>query len=97
TPEQEIPEESIPQLLPYLFTARIRDTLSREIPIGPVETQIPGGGAMNLPAIMDAFKQKKDLEYLTLEIVGTHTSTDGEYVDGIVQTSYDHLSPLAER
>src|SRR5262249_43517581 len=29
TPEQETPEESIPSLLPYLFTARIRDTLNR--------------------------------------------------------------------
>src|SRR5690348_7172675 len=42
TPEQEIPEETIPRLLPYLFTARIRDTKGRETPIGPVENQIPG-------------------------------------------------------
>ena len=94
TPEQEIPEETIPQLLPYLFTARIRDTKGRELPIGPVETQIPGGGSMNLTAIVGAIKQKPGLEWLTLEIVGTHTSTDAEYVDGIVQSCYDRLSKL---
>ncbi|HLH80459.1 MAG TPA: sugar phosphate isomerase/epimerase, partial [Chthonomonas sp.] len=52
TPEQENPEETIPSLLPYLCTARIRDTKGREKPIGSVEDQIPGGGAMNLPAII---------------------------------------------
>ncbi len=96
TPEQEIPEESIPKLLPFLFTARIRDTLNREGSPGPVENQIPGGGAMNLPGIVDAFKQKPDLEYLTLEIVGSHTSTDAEYVNGIVQTCYQKLAPLVD-
>lgn len=94
TPEQEMPEETIPLLLPYLLTARIRDTKGREIPIGPVENQIPGGGAMNLPAIVSAFKQNPDLDYLTLEIVGTHTSQDRGYVDSVVQTCYDKLLPL---
>src|SRR5205807_10319791 len=91
TPEQETPEETIPSLLPYLFTARIRDTKGRETPIGPVENQIPGGGAMNLPAVIEVFKRKPGLEYITLEIVGTHTSTDHAYVDRIVQTCYDKL------
>jgi sugar phosphate isomerase/epimerase len=94
TPEHEIPEATIPSLLPYLYTARIRDTLGREVPIGPVDNQIPGGGAMNLPAIVDVFKRKKDLKYLTLEIVGSHTSKDAGYVDGIVKTCYDRLQPL---
>jgi sugar phosphate isomerase/epimerase len=67
----EDPEETIPMLLPHLFSARVRDTLSRETPIGPVETQVPGGGAMDLQGICDAFYQKKDLRFLTLEIVGT--------------------------
>jgi sugar phosphate isomerase/epimerase len=96
TPDLEIPEETIPQLLPYLFTARIRDTKGREIPIGPVENQIPGGGAMNLPAVINVFKQKPGLNYITLEIVGSHGSTDAAYVDGIVQTCYDKLAPLVE-
>jgi sugar phosphate isomerase/epimerase len=94
TPEHEIPEETIPQLLPYLFTARIRDTKGREIPIGPVENQIPGGGAMNLPAVIEVFKQKAGLEYLTLEIVGTHSSTDSGHVDEVVKACYAKLAPL---
>lgn len=94
TPEQEVPEETIPQLLPYLFTARIRDTKGREIPIGPVENQLPGGGAMNLPAVIDVFKRKAGLQYITLEIVGTHSSTDSAYVNGIVKTCCDILAPL---
>jgi sugar phosphate isomerase/epimerase len=94
TPELETPEESIPKLLPYLLTARIRDTLGRETPIGPVETQIPGGGAMNLSAIVDAFKQKEDLLFLTLEIVGTHTSADIEVPTAVAKTCFERLSPL---
>jgi sugar phosphate isomerase/epimerase len=96
TPEQEIPEQTIPELLPYLLTARIRDTKGREIPIGPVENQIPGGGAMNLPAVIEVFKRKPGLEYVTLEIVGTHNSTDADYVDGVVRTCYEKLAPMVE-
>jgi sugar phosphate isomerase/epimerase len=94
TPEREIPEETIPKLLSYLFTARIRDTLARETSIGAVETQIPGGGALNLPAIVDAFKQKPGLEFLTLEIVGTHTSADADYVNSVARQSFDKLIGL---
>lgn len=96
TPEHEMPEETIPHLLPYLFTARIRDTKGREIPIGPVENQIPGGGAMNLPAVIEVFKKKAGLEYITLEIVGSHGSTDADYVNGIVRTCFEKLQPLVE-
>ena len=94
TPEHEVPEETIPQLLPYLLTARIRDTKGREIPIGPVENQVPGGGAMNLPAVIDVFKRKSGLEYLTLEIVGSHSSTDRAYVDNLVKGCYARLAPI---
>lgn len=96
TPELETPEENIPKLLPWLFTARIRDTKGREQPIGPVENQVPGGGAMNLPAIVAAFRQKPDLDYLTLEIVGTHTNADAAYVDSVIQTCYDKLQPIVD-
>jgi len=94
TPEKETPEHTIPSLLPFLFTARIRDTKGREIPIGPVEHQIPGNGAMNLPAIIHAFRQKPDLKWLTLEIVGCHTSKDAAYADGVVRTCVERLAPL---
>lgn len=68
----EVPEESIPKLAPYTFTARIRDThAGHERPIGSVESQIPGRGGMNLPAICAALNAIPGLEYVTLEIVGT--------------------------
>ncbi|MBI3911338.1 MAG: sugar phosphate isomerase/epimerase [Armatimonadetes bacterium] len=91
----EDPEDSIPQLAPYIKTARIRDTLSREKPIGPVETQIPGGGAMHLNAIAEAFKAVPGLRYVTLEIVGTKNMA-AEEVDRVVRRSYDYLYPLFE-
>lgn len=93
TPEQENPEETIPLLLPYLCTARIRDTKGREKPIGSVEHQIPGGGAMKLPAIVSVFKTKPDLKYLTLEIVGTKDFSL-EQVDDVVLRCYRALAPL---
>lgn len=96
TPEEEIPEQTIPRLLPYLVTARIRDTKGRERPIGPVENQIPGGGAMNLPAIIAAFKQKPDLKYIVLEIVGTHNGYTVEQVDAVVRKCHDLLAPMVE-
>ncbi|HIE52783.1 MAG TPA: sugar phosphate isomerase/epimerase [Armatimonadetes bacterium] len=93
TPSHEIPEASIPKLAPYIVTARIRDTLSRDLPIGPVETQIPGGGAMNLPAIAAALKAVPGLEYVTLEIVGTKDYPKDE-VQKIVEVCRERLEPL---
>lgn len=92
TPELEMPEETIPSLLPYLVTARIRDTKGREKPIGPVENQIPGGGAMNLQAVINVFKQKPDLKYITLEIVGTHANHTVEQCDDVVTRCYNLLA-----
>jgi len=91
----ETPEETIPRLLPHLFTARIRDTLSRDLPIGPVETQIPGGGAMDLQAICDAFWKKKDLRFLVLEIVGTKGFAFEE-VEKVATDSFHALRPLID-
>ncbi len=94
-PVPEKGEESISKLAEYLFTARIRDTLSHERPIGPVETQVPGGGAMNMKAIMDAFKKVSGLEIVTLEIVGTADWTL-ERIQDVVERSYKALEPLAK-
>ena len=92
TPEQEMPEESIATLADHIFTARIRDTLSREFPIGPVETQIPGGGAMNIAAIMAAI-QRLPLKYMTLEIVGTKDWALDD-VQHVVEESKSKLDPF---
>jgi len=91
----ENPEDTILQLLPWLATARIRDTLSRDVPIGPVETQVPGGGAMNIEAIVDVFRDKKDLRFLTLEIVGMK-DFPLEKAEQIAEESYHRLRPLLE-
>lgn len=93
TPELEIPEHTIPELLPYLATARIRDTKGREKPIGSVENQVPGGGSLNLAAIAEVFKKKSDLKYVVLEIVGTKDFTL-EQVDDVVTRCYNSLAPL---
>lgn len=93
TPEQEIPEQTVPSLLPYLATARIRDTLGRERPIGPVENQIPGKGAMNLRAIIAVFAQKPELKYVVLEIVGTK-GFSLEQVDDVARRSLQALAPM---
>ena len=93
TDPPEVPEDSISQLGSHMITARIRDTLSHDTPIGSVETQIPGGGAMNLSAIATALGQLQHVPYSVLEIVGTK-EFPLEKVQGVVQTCYDRLAPL---
>lgn len=93
TPKLEDPAESVRQLAKYIFTGRIRDTLSREIPIGPVETQIPGGGAMDLKAVCNEFKKVPGLRYLTLEIVGMKGYTIEQCKD-VVARCMAGLKPL---
>ena len=67
----ETPEESVKQLRSAITTARIRDAVSREPGgPGPVDQQIPGNGAMNLPAITLELAAIPGLSYTVLEIVG---------------------------
>jgi len=89
----EAGEVAIPKIAPYIFTGRIRDTLSHDRPIGPVETQVPGGGAMDLKACMDAYKQVPGLESVTVEIVGTR-NWPLEKIQEVVQKCHDELRPL---
>jgi len=92
-PVWEAGEDAIPKLAPYLCTARIRDTLSHEQSIGPVDTQIPGGGAMDLKAIMDAYKKVPGLEIVTVEIVGT-AGWEFEKMQEVAEKSHAALRPL---
>ncbi len=94
-PEWEAGEDSIPKLAPYILTARIRDTLTHEPPIGSVETQVPGGGAMDLKAIMCAFSEVPGLSFVTLEIVGT-ADWDLEQIQERVASSHEVLWPLCD-
>jgi sugar phosphate isomerase/epimerase len=81
----------------YVFTLRIRDNReSRERPIGPVEKQIPGNGALDLPTIAALMKTIERAPCATLEIVGTHAGTGWalDDIQRVVEQSYAYLQPL---
>lgn len=92
-PKWEAGEESIPKLAKFIVTGRIRDTLTHDQPIGPVETQIPGGGAMNLKAVMDAFTKVPGLQMVTVEIVGT-AQWELEKIQDAVDRTFKALKKL---
>ena len=97
TAAEEDPVESLQQLKEYIATLRIRDNReSREVPIGPVETQIPGKGSIDLPALGAVMNAIDHVPYVTLEIVGTHGGTDTPLaeVQRIAEESIAYLKPL---
>ncbi len=97
TAAAEDPVESLRQLKDYIATLRIRDNReSREVPIGPVETQIPGKGGIDLPALAAVMNTIDYVPYVTLEIVGTHggTNTPLAEVQRVVEESITYLKPL---
>lgn len=97
TAAAEDPVESLRQLRDYIATLRIRDNrASREGPIGPVETQIPGKGSIDLPALAAVMNTVDHVPYVTLEIVGTHSGTDTPLaeVQRVVEASITYLKPL---
>ena len=97
TAAAEAPVESLQQLTDYITTLRIRDNHeSRETPIGPVETQIPGKGGLDLPALTAVMNTIDHVPYVTLEIVGTHGGTDTPLaeVQRVVEESIAYLKPL---
>jgi sugar phosphate isomerase/epimerase len=93
-PDWEVGEESILKLADYIVTARLRDTKGHQPGIGPVDTQVPGGGEMNLQACMDAFKKVPGLDMVTVEIVGTANWSLDKIQDEVVQPTYDYLAKL---
>ena len=97
TAAAEDPVESLHQLREYIATLRIRDNReSREVPIGPVETQIPGRGSVDLPALAAVMNTINQVPYVTLEIVGTHGGTDTPLIEvqRVVEQSIAYLKPL---
>lgn len=97
TAAAEDPVESLQQLKDYIATLRIRDSReSRETPIGPVETQIPGKGSIDLPALAAVMNRIDYVPYVTLEIVGTHGGTDTPLteVQRVAEESIAYLKPL---
>jgi len=90
----EDPVMTLRALAPYLGTGRIRDMVSRDVQgPGPVESQIPGNGAMPMEAIAKAFRDVPGLEVVTLEIVGAK-DMDAESVDDVVGRSREALAAL---
>ena len=97
TAAAEDPVGSLQQLRDYIAMLRIRDNReSREGPIGPVETQIPGKGGIDLPALVAVMNTIDHVPYVTLEIVGTHGGTDTPLaeVQRVVEESMTYLEPL---
>ncbi len=95
-PNQD-PVATLEAVKPHVFTLRIRDNReSRERPIGPVELQIPGNGALDLPALAAVMKTIERAPCATLEIVGTHGGTGYalEDVQSVVERSFAYLQPL---
>ena len=93
----EDPVESLQRLKDYITTLRIRDNReSREGAIGPVETQIPGKGSLNLPALAAVMNTIDHVPYVTLEIVGTHGGTDTSLseVQRVAEESIAYLKPF---
>lgn len=81
----------------YVVMLRARDNrASREAPIGPVEPQIPGNGAMDQPALAAAMKAVEGVPCATLEIVGTHAGTGYalEAVQDVVERAHAALRTL---
>jgi sugar phosphate isomerase/epimerase len=56
-----------------IVTSHIRDCASREKAVGPPETQIPGRGAVDLPAIVRNLRAVGFAGPLNLEVIGTKT------------------------
>ena len=97
TDPPEDPVESLTQLAEWVFTLRIRDNReSRERPIGPVETQIPGKGVLDLLALAAVMNEIDEVNYVLLEIVGTHGGTDTalDEVQRVVDESIAYLGAL---
>ena len=93
------PVATLEAVKPYVYTLRIRDNrASHERPIGPVENQIPGKGAMPLAEIAEVMKTVERAPCATLEIVGTHKGRGWalEDVQRVVDEAIAHLKPLFE-
>lgn len=93
----EDPVATLKAVQQYVVAVRARDNReSRESVIGPVETQIPGNGAMDQVALAEAMKGLANVPCATLEIVGTHAGTGYtlEAVQDVVERAYRFLKPL---
>ncbi|MBU0608517.1 MAG: sugar phosphate isomerase/epimerase [Armatimonadetes bacterium] len=90
----EDPVATLKAVKQYVVMLRARDNrASRETPIGPVEQQIPGQGALDEPALAEVMKSLPKVPCATLEIVGTHAGTGWrlEDVQDVAERAYKAL------
>lgn len=90
------PAETVALLGNAVKTGRIRDTREHDQPVGPPSKQVPGGGWMRLSELIDAYRAHTNLEYLTVEIVGSHTWPDAFAVQKVVEACAYVLKPMVE-
>lgn len=64
------PAAAVAALQSWVFTARVRDFLSDDLSVGPLENQIPGKGQADVPGYVAALGQVPGLEYVVVEMVG---------------------------
>ena len=91
------PVKAISDLKSAINTVRIRDNReSRKMKVGPIETQIPGKGALDLQAIADIIKMMPQISYAVLEIIGMHGKTKIQFdeIQRIVEESIAYLKPM---
>ena len=64
--------------------------------VGPIETQIPGKGVLDLQAIADIIKMMPQISYAVLEIIGMHDKTKIKFdeIQRIVEESIAYLKPM---
>lgn len=65
------PIAAVAALKQWILTARIRDFLSDDLGIGPIENQIPGKGQAEVRGYYQALTQVPGLEYVVVEMVGS--------------------------
>lgn len=67
----EDPIAAVDALRDRIFTARIRDYLSDDLSVGPLENQIPGKGGADVRGYYQALTRVPGLQYVVVEMVGT--------------------------
>ena len=58
----------------------------------PVETRVPGGGAIDPKAIVETYTQVSGLDAATVEIVGT-AQWERDRIQSLVEKTHDALRP----
>jgi sugar phosphate isomerase/epimerase len=66
----EDPVAAVGALQDWVFTARVRDYLSDDLSVGPLENQVPGRGQADVRGYLQALARVPGLHVVVLEMVG---------------------------